>query len=351
MSKCDIHIVFDRDDRTYRTGELIRGEVRVETDREVSCRELRIELAWRTHGVGNVDQDTLESQVETELKWRGGWGATYPFSFRAPEKPLTYHGQLLNVDWEIRAQADLPWAIDAKASEDVIVLAGPDSRDSYLGSPPIFKKSATGATATFMLILFSPLILMLFAMMLALSPLIVPVILFKVLRRRLAERTLGKVKLEVDAPQISEAAMKHPSITYIGRRGKIATPYAVSPGQDFEVRLHFMPRQNVELGRATATLVGKESCKSGHGTNSVTHRERICQEEFVFAERAHYAPRQPVELSTTVTPPNRPAYSFESSNNELEWELTVAIRLEGSPDWVESRRLRMLPAPLDPLPE
>ncbi|MCP4500914.1 MAG: hypothetical protein GY822_13215 [Deltaproteobacteria bacterium] len=29
--------------------------------------------------------------------------------------PLTYRGELLNVDWFLKARADIPWALDPKA--------------------------------------------------------------------------------------------------------------------------------------------------------------------------------------------------------------------------------------------
>ena len=56
MSNCELEVRFDRDDRTYRPGDPVRGEVVAVTDEDVSCKGLSIELLWQTHGAGNTDR-------------------------------------------------------------------------------------------------------------------------------------------------------------------------------------------------------------------------------------------------------------------------------------------------------
>lgn len=63
--------------------------------------------------------------------------------------------------------------------------------------------------------------------------------------------------------------------------------------------------------------------------------------------RRYYASVDPAKLvlrlaRAKITPPDEAAYSFESSDNHLEWSLEVRIDIPG-PDWTETRKLRMVP--------
>ena len=51
-----IRLEFDRSDRTYRTGEPVRGLVRVSTKGGTTCRGLRLNHSWETDGKGNLDR-------------------------------------------------------------------------------------------------------------------------------------------------------------------------------------------------------------------------------------------------------------------------------------------------------
>jgi len=347
MSRCDLAIRFDRDDRTYRAGDEIRGEVTVLANRDVKTTGLQIELGWATHGVGNVDQGTIETQREQHLHLSAGHQTTHPFRFTAPTRPLTYHGTFLNVELRVNARVEVSWAIDPKASEDLILVAGPGSRDAYMNEPPSFSAMASNSKAGKVAAwIFSPLILvlavMLLAMVLLISPILLVVALVAFVRRRMAERRLGRVNLRIDAPEAADKKPGPADRLRSMRRNPSKITHAISPAQDFRIALNFMPPKAIEL-EATATLVGEERCRSGSGSNSTTHRTRVCEQKLVLTEKRQYQAGQPAQLEATFTPPEGAAYSFSSSDNDLEWSLEVRIDIPG-PDWVETRKLRMVPA-------
>jgi hypothetical protein len=109
MSRCDLFIRFDREDRTYRAADEIRGEVTIRANSDVKANHLKIELGWATHGIGNVDSGAIEVYHEENLHLMAGRETTHAFRFPAPTRPLTYHGSLLNVELQVKARVDVSW--------------------------------------------------------------------------------------------------------------------------------------------------------------------------------------------------------------------------------------------------
>lgn len=126
MSKCDLTIVLDRENRRYAGGDRITGVLRVQVNAACTCKALSISLGWRTHGKGNRDIGTPADLVLFEGEWQPGKTHEYDFEFLVPDGPATYHGRVLNLDWYLNARADIPWAIDPKAEEEVLLVPGPE---------------------------------------------------------------------------------------------------------------------------------------------------------------------------------------------------------------------------------
>ncbi len=124
MSRCDLAVLFDREDRTHRPGEKVRGKIEVKVNKEVTCKALGVEFCWQTHGKGDRDAKSIDKMVLSEKKWMVGSSLAFPFEFTVPRRPLTYHGNYLNIDYYIKARADISWAIDPKAEEEIIVAPG-----------------------------------------------------------------------------------------------------------------------------------------------------------------------------------------------------------------------------------
>ncbi len=164
MSKCDLSIELESGAVRYQPGDVVRGHVLVDVDAECTCKKLNVVLQWRTPGSDVRDRDKGEPLKQTPFKgvykklkgvlqwhlpgggvrnrdkgeplkqtlfegvWRPGEQQGYPFEFTVPDGPLSYHGEILNVDWHITATADIPRAFDQKAEAEIFVHRG-----SYTG--------------------------------------------------------------------------------------------------------------------------------------------------------------------------------------------------------------------------
>ena len=147
MSKCDIEIRFDRDDRTYEPNDQIIGEVLVTPNADVSCKKLTIELYWETHGFGDTERVTIDQSKEHPPPWSQGQRYRFPFRFTAPKIPLTYHGHLLYVDHYVKAIVDLllvrvrdqleSQALDLVLTDDAKAVLAKKGYDPQLGARPL----------------------------------------------------------------------------------------------------------------------------------------------------------------------------------------------------------------------
>ena len=131
----ELLIIFDRDDRLYRFGEVISGKVVLEADHDTTYSKVWITYQWRTHGRGNRDGGSEEKLTLAEEKtfFRAGECKEFPFHFIAPNGPVTYHGYLLNVDWYLTARAlSGPFGF-FKSEEDFLLQAGDPTGAVVLG--------------------------------------------------------------------------------------------------------------------------------------------------------------------------------------------------------------------------
>src|SRR5262245_10620623 len=140
MTKCDVTIHVDKADRSFVPGERIRGHVTVTTDQQVRCDALTVMLQWRTHGRGNRANGPESTVKLHEGEWGGGEQHAYAFEFIAPSGPCSYHGTHVNVDHYLEARVDLPWAVDPKATAEVLLTPGPASAEYDFG--PAYKPPA-----------------------------------------------------------------------------------------------------------------------------------------------------------------------------------------------------------------
>ena len=127
MAKCELSITLDEPDRRFHAGDLISGTLKVRVDQDVQCNGLEVGTSWRTHGRGNVDSATIDSQTVFSGDWRAGQLLEYPFKVKAAGWPPTYRGHHINVDHYVDARAKIPWAFDPKASEVIDVVASETS--------------------------------------------------------------------------------------------------------------------------------------------------------------------------------------------------------------------------------
>jgi hypothetical protein len=323
MSRCDLQIVFDRPNRTYRPGEELSGTVHAEVNRDVRCDGLVVEHFWQTHGRGNTATGPKQTQVLFQGDWREGETLSYPFRFTTPDGPPTYHGHYLNVDHYVHVRVDVPWAIDPKLKEEYLLLPG---QHEYGNLPPSHDRQPQGKKQVLKLGL--PVgVAMIVAGLLLVFPcglVLIPlgcILLLAALRQSLAEKKIGKVEL---------------------RLGSLR----VAPGDSLPLELRFTPRKSSTLGGITARLAAVEECVSGSGTNRTTHTHKIHEQTFTLAPQGQLTAGRPMEFRTVVPIPQTNAFSFSASDNKLTWTLEVRIDIPMWPDWVEKRTLTVRPVPV-----
>ncbi len=107
----------------WAAGDTVRGWLRVDLPADSRMRGISIELKWQTEGRGTVDECVVGkvSWVETQLPASPPF--ELPFELHIPANgPVSYHGNLLSIVWTLRANIDIPWAIDVGESREITVL-------------------------------------------------------------------------------------------------------------------------------------------------------------------------------------------------------------------------------------
>lgn len=347
MAKCDLEIVFEEPDRTYQPGDTIRGFVGVTVNQDCRCRGLTLTRQWKAHGRGNTKRGAKERQHLFEGEWEAGDQHVHPFEFQVPAGPLTYHGHYLNVDWVLSARADIPWAFDPKAEEDVVVVRGDYTGD--LDHGPRFSAGAAGSQGDvkWSRVIFGAVFagfaaFFLFASTctmglgglaeggwgaLSMTPfLLMPLLFMGVggwmiyggIRNSLARRRLGDVKVDVQ-------------------------PTAVRSGDEVQVEVAFTPKTTVRANEIRTELSGQEVVVSGSGTNKTTHRHTVASQPAQLAEALEVEAGEPVHLVTTLRVPPDAGPSFRASDNRLDWKVEVHIDVAGWSDFLTSWTLEVTP--------
>jgi hypothetical protein len=329
----------DEPGRAFQVGDEISGHVEVSVNAACTCNGLSITQHWRTHGRGNTARGSDESQTLFNGDWSPGELHSYPFSFQAPPGPLTYHGHYLNVDWYLKAQADIPWALDPKAeAEYLLELGDADPRDLHQLTVPVGRGQHSGGPAFCMALFFAPFIvgggagflggvgmtlsgnaeglfMMVWGFMFGGIP---GLILLFMLRNTFAQRKLGPVELSFE-------------------------PNRVQPGERARLRLGFQPRAEIKINTITATFKGQEVVVSGSGTNKTTHRHTLYEREHEITGECTLRRREHADFMVDFEVPDDAPWSFSASSNTLSWTCQVSIDIARWPDWNDEVPLVVIP--------
>lgn len=325
MSKCDISISFDREDRTYSGGESVTGRVKIQLHQDVSSSGIKLTHQWRTHGRGNVGVGPKQA---IELAPAGplvaGETLDLPFSLLAPKHPVTYHGYLINIDHYVGVEIIVPWSFNPKAEEEYI-LKGGTPPDQFVGSRSEVISLATkpAKMGLVLSLIVWPLAIVFLVMFSAVAIFLLPIILivaiFFWLRRRAIAARLGEVTL----------SMPH---------------VIVAPGTDWTFRLQFQPRKQFAINGIFLTLLGKETATSGSGTQATTSVHNVLEKKITVRAPEILDAGVPVDQNFALAFPDTTAYSFEESDNKIEWTAQIRIDIPYFPDWTKTQKLQVVPA-------
>lgn len=335
MSRCELAILLDRPDATYRPGELIRGVVTVGVNATCHCDDLSIELQWRTHGRGNIASGSPNKVSLGTHEWSEGDTASHRFELIAPEGPVTYHGHFLNVDHYLVSRADIPWAIDPKAEAFVVLAPAPieveagqrgyreGPRAIVRGAPGALVRSGSGSPAA----RFGCGGFFLFCTALsawAASDGAVAAMVFSPLF------LAASVALVVSGVRRLEMRQR------LGTPDVVLTPPLPTRGDLLEATITLRPRATVTIRESSAKLLGQEIVKSGSGKHSTTHTHVLHSDEGSFRHSESRLPahgEQVLRVSFRLPPDAAP--SFEATDNQVVWSLALAIEFHDCPEWSE----------------
>jgi hypothetical protein len=108
VSEPALRIRFDGNGRTYRPGETLAGEYRMESIRREDVRAVEVSVLWHTEGKG--DEDLAVHDFRRLSAEDGDWiDPRYParFSTVLPNSPLSYLGEIVKLRWCVRVRVFL----------------------------------------------------------------------------------------------------------------------------------------------------------------------------------------------------------------------------------------------------
>lgn len=323
--KCDVRIVFDRNDRTWHGGESVSGRVIVTVNQETKSNGIRLTHTWKTHGRGNTDSGPRETEVLQDAGLLSpGQNLEFKFSFPAPLFPVTYHGHLIHIDHYVSADVDVSWARNPSAEEDYLVLPGQvppqftGARDKVVSLKPESKEDSGLIFKAIIVLLLGAILVAVAMLAIVLLPIVVIVTVWLWLKSQALKMRLGQVELSMPLK-------------------------VVAPGESWPLKLKFTARRSFMINSISLKISGIESAASGSGTNKTTHTHQLALESHLIREGGVVEAGETVEESIQVPFPETGAYSFEAADNSIKWTAEVRIDIPRFPDWTTSETLQLVP--------
>lgn len=337
MSKCELKISLDDGKTHYKPGDEISGRVQVQVQKDCKCDDLQLSFGWQTHGRGNRTGRDVHRESLFKGEWPAGSQHSYPFRLTVPYGPATYHGHFLNVDWLVHAEADVPWKIDPKAEQDIILDVSEGGQGTY-NPGPYFKSSSarrgsdSGGIATYIVLLifalgggafyyFNPSdeSLWIAIGIASIASLIGLYVIIKRLLNASARKKLGNVSVKLEPPD-------------------------PQPGQRLKATLMLQPPKKLKLKGVTWTLYAEETVISGSGTRETTHRKTVFSQtvESLSHTEEISAQQSRTFIANFALAKDAPC-SFAAIDNKLEWTLKLHVDIPLAPDWRKSYPLSVLP--------
>lgn len=338
MAACDVRVELEEPDRIYKAGEIIHGKVVVVVDSPVKCNGLTLSHFWKTHGRGNTNTGPTYAQTLFEGKWQESGQYEYDFSVEQHAGPKSYHGHLLNVDWFLRAEADIPWALDPDHEVDYLVDFDGPKQDYDFGATQTFQSGEAELQAGrgcallfgFLFLVGSALLLLVFlsdqgevgALIVSMVGTVISGgLIYAGVSRRLAKKKLGEIEVTI-------------------------SPKRIYPGELIQCKLQLTPPKPVEINKIRCALLAEEVVVRGSGTSSRTYRQQLHNraERIKPARNGTLAANKTHVFEVSFEIPIDAPPSFASGNdNKLQWRVETEIDIPSWPDWKTLNYLIVVP--------
>lgn len=289
-----------------------------------TCNGLEVWFGWKAWGKGNPAEGMVGRSILFRGMWMPGMDNRYSFEFRVPPGPVTYHGKLLNVDWLLRARADIPWAIDPKVETALFVEAGKGEGYDFgpRFEPPevVYRRSEK----QFWLVLF------IFGSIAAAGLGLV----ISVGARELPSALIGGLFLIVGGVMVLHLLWRRISERRLGVPQVRIGASVVQGGQMVPVSVRIRPRALLRLGEVTVELRGQEEVVSGSGKHRKVYRHVFHQSREVLNPGGRdLLPGEEAVFGGGVEFPADAPPTFAAPDNALRWDITLRIAVGGWPDW------------------
>jgi len=326
MSKCDISIKTNR--TNYKLGDIVKGQVTVEVNKECKCDGLVLKKYWKTHGKGNRSSGGVQTLNLFQGVWQPGL-YTYSFSFELNDGPFSYHGHYINVDWYLNARADIPWALDPADEIEFILEKGTEELPGNLSGYEVHDtEDKVSGLQDYGLFKYFPLLFVIVGVAImyydqsyffgGIFSVVGAVIFYKLIQSSIAEKKLGNVECVIDENNLR-------------------------PGDNFSFTIAFNPKSDITINSASVKLVGKEIAMSGSGTKKTTHMHTLYSNETPLLNQGKFTRGIPVRDKRRLDIPLDAAPSFRTSDNRISWALSIEIDIPQWPDWEHSLPINVRP--------
>ena len=384
MSKYDIKILFDGPDRTCSGGDVVSGEVLVEVRSDVRCRGIVLTHYWATHGTmadfGGMRSDSgprKNIQLYESRALQAGERLCLPFKFYTEPWPLTYHGDIINLDHyvHVRVAVDMPWWAFGrknnlpKQEERFIVLPGqtpaqftgdlrtvnerfrnyqPDlGQDNYTSLKDMFSKFNSSLKSIFsvglkkfvdlgclgksclgsivlcvLCVALGQIVGLLLLLWLTIGLLIICCWLYKWLHKKAVSNLLKDVTI-------------------------LAPVVVVAPEGTWACHLSFTPRKTFEINELSVTLKGKEIAVPvkvrGDNDNRRLPSKSLFEHKEIILDGGMLVAGELFSKTLKIALPQTDAWSLDLASNGVLWTVDVRIDIPKWPDWSHRSHLLMVP--------
>lgn len=368
MNTIDIQVVFDRADRRYRFGDEVSGRMIVSVQHfDFTFSKVGLTYGWRTHGKGDRDKGREEKLIlsTNAMTLRPGDYKEFPFSFKTPNGPVTYHGHLLNVDWYLTAEATNPYGREFKSEQDFLLLGGDVTNGIVLGDKeialqaiPVHSPYSPAEASSSMGLLDvkpgSPTFLSLRSRInklitsLAWSIGIIGFIVLVFGNTFDFGRDATRWGITGFFVAIAIAAIYYGVSAYAFRRrlemgGVWVKPAIAQPGGQINCHIDFLAKRDVYLRNIKASIQAQERVSRRMGTTTETEQHIVSERtlEKPFDEQVSQGRSISFECMLPVEVDAPP--SFVSRNNQLEWTIKLEVELESWLGWDKTFPITILP--------
>lgn len=90
----------------FQPGETVSGQSRFMPEDDVTVDKFEVQLVWYTEGRGDQDLNVISSVEGGVGLLTAGIPIETRFSFKLPDYPWSYKGELLNIIWGVRVLVD-----------------------------------------------------------------------------------------------------------------------------------------------------------------------------------------------------------------------------------------------------